>query len=182
MHLYEVTQSDSVDFTGVESPYFLLGLLSAFDNRFQAIADRLIGEISWKQFFTIICIQLCKESPTLQQLADVLGTSHQNCKQLLIKLEKKGFVSFVRDAADRRKQRIQLTEQCLAFCQQNDQRSQNLIAHMFAEIPEENLRITIRTILQMERQLGSLEAADRQSVRPSQAPHLNPTEQEHYDE
>ena len=92
MHLSEVTQSSTLDFSGIESSYFLLGLLSAFDNRFQAMADRLIGEISWKQFFTIICIQLCKESPTLQQLADVMGTSHQNCKQLLLKLEKKGFV------------------------------------------------------------------------------------------
>lgn len=158
MHLSEVTQSSTMDFSGIESSYFLLGLLSAFDNRFQAMADRLIGEISWKQFFTIICIQLCKESPTLQQLADVMGTSHQNCKQLLLKLEKKGFVALDPDPADRRKQRIRLTEHCLAFCQQNDQRSQQLMQQMFAGIPEEHLRITIRTIMQMERQLTGLAA------------------------
>ena len=101
MQLNEVIQNENVDFTDIESPYFLLGLLSAFDNRFQAIADRLIGEISWKQVFTIICIKLCKESPTLQQLADVMGTSHQNCKQLLLKLEKKGFVALETDPGDR---------------------------------------------------------------------------------
>lgn len=156
MHLSEVTQSSSMDFTGIESSYFLLGLLSAFDNRFQAMADRLIGEISWKQFFTIICIQLCKESPTLQQLADVMGTSHQNCKQLLLKLEKKGFVAFVQDPADRRKQRIHLTERCLAFCQANDENSQRIMQQMFAGIPEEHLRITIQTIMQMEQQLMTL--------------------------
>jgi DNA-binding MarR family transcriptional regulator len=100
MHLFEVPQNENVDFTGIESPYFLLGLLSAFDNRFQATADRLIGEVSWKQFFTIICINLCKEAPTLRQLAEVMGTSHQNCKQLLIKLEKKGFVALTPDPTD----------------------------------------------------------------------------------
>ena len=153
MHLYEVTQNEIVDFTGIESPYFLLGLLSAFDNRFQAIADKLIGEISWKQFFTIICINLCKESPTLQQLADVMGTSHQNCKQLLLKLEKKGFVALKTDPGDRRKQRIRLTEHCLAFCEANDENSQRIMQQMFAGIPEAHLRITIQTIMQMEKQL-----------------------------
>ncbi|MBE5794338.1 MAG: MarR family transcriptional regulator [Clostridiales bacterium] len=158
MQLNDVIQNETVDFTGIESPYFLLGLLSAFDNRFQAIADRLIGEISWKQFFTIICINLCRENPTLQQLADVMGTSHQNCKQLLLKLEKKGFVSLETDPADRRRQRIRLTEHCLAFCQQNDERSQRLMQQMFAGIPEEHLRITIQTIIQMEQQLTALAA------------------------
>lgn len=158
MQLNDVIQNDTVDFTGIESPYFLLGLLSAFDNRFQAIADRLIGEISWKQFFTIICINLCRENPTLQQLADVMGTSHQNCKQLLLKLEKKGFVSLETDPADRRRQRIRLTEACIAFCQQNDERSQRLMQQMFAGIPEEHLRITIQTIIQMEQQLTALAA------------------------
>lgn len=156
MHLNEVVQNENVDFTGIESPYFLLGLLSAFDNRFQAIADKLIGEISWKQFFTIICINLCKENPTLQQLADVIGTSHQNCKQLLLKLEKKGFVALETDPDDRRKQRIHLTEYCLAFCEANDENSQRIMQQMFAGIPEEHLRITIQTIMQMEKQLLAL--------------------------
>lgn len=159
MHLFEVTQNETVDFTGIESPYFLLGLLSAFDNRFQATADRLIGEVSWKQFFTIICINLCKEAPTLRQLAEVMGTSHQNCKQLLIKLEKKGFVALTPDPADKRKQRIALTPACLQFCRENDQRSTALMAQMFQGIPQEDILTTIRTIMQMEKQLSGLDAA-----------------------
>ena len=39
MNLKEVIRSDNVNFTGIESSYFLLGLLSAFENRFQAMAD-----------------------------------------------------------------------------------------------------------------------------------------------
>ncbi len=167
MHLDEVAQNSRVDLTGVKSPYFLLGLLSAFDNRFQATADKLIGEISWKQFFTIICINLCKENPTLKELAEIMGTSHQNCKQLLIKLEKKGFVSLTADARDRRKQRIGLTESCLRFCRQNDARSTALMQQMFSGIPEESIRTTIQTIMQMERQLkGLLPASENQEEQP----------------
>lgn len=54
MKLKEVIRHENLDFTGIESSYFLLGLLSAFDNRFQAFADKSIKEISWKQFFSTI--------------------------------------------------------------------------------------------------------------------------------
>ena len=54
MNIKEAIYSGKVDFTGIEHSYFLLGLLSAFDNRFQAIADSTMQEISWKQFFAII--------------------------------------------------------------------------------------------------------------------------------
>ena len=93
MNLKEVIRSDKVNFTGIESSYFLLGLLSAFENRFQAMADSTMKEISWKQFFAIICINLCKTPPTVKELAEIMGSSHQNVKQILLKLEKKGFVS-----------------------------------------------------------------------------------------
>lgn len=92
MNLKEVIRSDNVNFTGIESSYFLLGLLSAFENRFQAMADSTMKEISWKQFFVIICINLCKKAPTVKELAEIMGSSHQNVKQILLKLEKKGFV------------------------------------------------------------------------------------------
>ena len=95
MNIKEVINSGKVDFTGIEHSYFLLGLLSAFDNRFQAIADSTMQEISWKQFFAIICINMCKEKPTIKELAEIMGSSHQNVKQILLKLEKKGFVCIV---------------------------------------------------------------------------------------
>ena len=102
----DLIQNDNLDFSGIPSDYYLLGLLSAFDNRFQALADSTMQEISWKQFFAIICINLCKEPPTLNELSEILGSSHQNVKQILLKLEKKGFVQFKADTNDRRKQRI----------------------------------------------------------------------------
>lgn len=156
MDIKEVMQHENVDFTGIESSYFLLGLLSAFDNRFQAVADKLIGEISWKQFFAIICINLCKESPTIKELAGIMGSSHQNVKQILLKLEKKGFVDIMVDRDDRRKQRVILTPKCFEFCQQNDDKSSMAMEAMFKGISEEQLRITIRTIMQMEDNLKEI--------------------------
>ena len=153
MQISEVVENENVDFTGIDLSYFLIGLLSAFDNRFQAIADKSMKEISWKQFFAIICISLCKKSPTLNELAEVMGCSHQNVKQILLKLEKKGFVNMVVDEKDKRKQRIEITDYCREFCQKNDEGGNIIMKKMFEGISEEQLKVTIQTIMQMENNL-----------------------------
>ncbi len=150
MNIKDVIRSDKVNFTGIESSYFLLGLLSAFENRFQAIADNTMKEISWKQFFSVICINLCKTPPTVKELAEIMGSSHQNVKQILLKLEKKGFVTLTVDENDKRKQRIELTDYCREFCEKNDEMSMALMKKMFEGVSEEQLQVTIQTIIQIE--------------------------------
>lgn len=156
MNIKDVINNENVDFTGIEPSYFLLGLLSAFDNRFQAMADKTMEEISWKQFFAIICINLCRESPTVKELAEILGSSHQNVKQILLKLERKGFVKIYEDAKDRRKQRIALTDYCRDFCEKNDGKSAQIMKKMFEGVSREQLQTTIRTIIQIEDNLKAL--------------------------
>ena len=157
MNLKEVISSDKLDFTGIELSYFLLGLLSAFENRFQTVADGAIKEISWKQFFAIICINMCKNPPSINELAEIMGSSHQNIKQILLKLEKKGFVSITADETDKRKQRIELTEYCREFCERNNETSMNIMKTMFSGISEEQLQTTIKTIIQIENNLKEIE-------------------------
>ena len=156
MNIKDVINNENVDFSGIELSYFLLGLLSAFDNRFQAMADKTMGEISWKQFFAIICINLCKENPTIKELAEILGSSHQNVKQILLKLEKKGFVNIYADAEDRRKQRIELTDYCRDFCEKNDEMSTKIMTKMFEGVSPEQLQLTIHTIIQIDNNLKEI--------------------------
>ncbi len=157
MNIKGVITSNKVDFTGIESSYFLLGLLSAFDNRFQALADSMMKEVSWKQFFTIICINLCKDKPTIKELSDIMGSSHQNVKQILLKLKKKGFVNITADENDKRKQRIEITDYCRDFCNKNDEVSRNIIKKMFDGISEQQLQFTIQTIIQIEDNLKEIQ-------------------------
>ena len=149
MNIKEVINSDKVDFTGIELSYFLLGLLSAFENRFQAVADSTMKEVSWKQFFAVICVNMCKEKPTVKELAEIMGSSHQNVKQILLKLEKKGFVTIAVDENDKRKQRIELTDYCREFCEKNDEMTMNIMKKMFDGVSEEQLQTTIQTIIQI---------------------------------
>ena len=153
MHLEDAIESGLLDFSNIPPNYYLLGLLSAFENRFQAMADSMMQEISWKQFFAIICIDLCRTPPTLRELSEILGSSHQNVKQILIKLEQKGFVEFRPDEVDRRKRHIVLTDYCRKFCDRNDDMSRAFMERLFEGVSEEELVSTIQTIVKIERNL-----------------------------
>ena len=156
MDIHSLVNKETVDFTGMESRPFRLGLLSAFDNRYQACADKFFEEITRKQFFAIISINLCSGNPTINDLADVMGTSHQNVKQILLKLEKVGFVEMIRDEQDKRKQRIVLTKKCMEFCASHEEGSNQTIAKIFEGIAESDILVTIQTILSMENNLNNI--------------------------
>ena len=159
MNYDEAMNMSKVQFGQMPPQAFLLGLLSAFDNRYQAAADKFFKEITWKQFFAIICINLCKEPPTLNDLSEVMGSSHQNVKQILLKLEGKGFVSMMTDEKDKRKQRFYVTDKCRKFLEANDNQSKTssqIIAQIFEGVSEKNLAVTIETIMKMERNLEKI--------------------------
>ena len=159
MNYDEAMNMENVEFGDMPPQAFLLGLLSAFDNRYQAAADAFFKEITWKQFFAIICIGLCKEAPTINELSDVMGSSHQNVKQILLRLEKKGFIQTIADEKDKRKQRIVVTDQARAFLEENDnngQQSKYIIGRIFEGIDEKNLTTTIQTIMRMEKNLSRI--------------------------
>ena len=153
MNIEDTINSNQLNFDGIPSNYYLLGLLSAFENRFQAMADNVMKEISWKQFFAVVCINMCKEPPTLKELSDILGSSHQNVKQILLKLESKEFIEFQADPADKRKQRIVLTKKCMKFCEKNNEMSMKIMMKMFEGIPEKDIQMTIKTITRIEKNL-----------------------------
>lgn len=159
MNYDEKMNMNNVEFGDMPPQAFLLGLLSAFDNRYHAAADAFFKEITWKQFFAVICINLCKEPPTINELSDVMGSSHQNVKQILLKLEKKGFIAFIADDKDKRKQRILVTDRCRDFLEENDnngKQSQYIIGRIFDGVSEKDLNSTIKTIMRMERNLSGL--------------------------
>lgn len=150
MNYNELTGNTTVAFEDMPPGMFLLGLLSSFDNRYQACADSFFKEITWKQFFAIICINVCGGNPTINQLSEVMGSSHQNVKQILLKLEKKGFVKMISDEQDKRKQRIQITASCEEFCNSRDEECQRKLEHLFTGISDEEFFTAIRVIGQMD--------------------------------
>lgn len=148
---------EGVSFEGMPYSYFLIELLNEFNNRFQAAADAFFKEISWKQCFLLTCITFFKEPPVIKQLAELTGCSHQNTKQLLIKLEKGGYVRLLQDKADKRKQRVVLTEQAREFQKENDKESAELMTQLFSGVNASELKTTMETIIKLHVNLKAIE-------------------------
>ena len=140
----------------LDAPYFLIGLINRFNNSFQAAADAMFDELSWKQIFFMNCIALFEETPTIKDLSELLGCSHQNSRQILTKLEKQGFVTVRQDEEDKRKQRITLTEKAVQFRQEYDEPSEAAMQSLFCNVSKEELMTTINVFTKLNQNVDEL--------------------------
>lgn len=140
-------------FDGMENPFFLIGLLSVIANRLQTAGDSFFKEISWKQCFVLICVRLFPQPPSLKELARAFGTSHQNVKQLLLKLERGDFVRLAADPRDKRKQRVLLTDKADAFDEKYNLPSKEFVSRLFRNIDPGDLAITVAVLTRLEHNL-----------------------------
>ena len=84
------------DLRDIEDRYYLFGMLTAFANRMQTVGDNVFEEITWKQWFALLSASILQPNPSVSQVADFVGTSHQNMKQLLLRLQATGLVRLER--------------------------------------------------------------------------------------
>lgn len=136
--------------------YGLFGLLFAFMNRLQATGDSFYEEITCKQFFLMACMNLFPdEAPTANQLAQVMGCSRQNVKEVLNSLCKKNLVFLQQDEKDKRKQRIYLTEKASLMSEKYAQKEQAFMSLLYNGISDDEIRAVYKIISKMEDNLKS---------------------------
>lgn len=145
-----------LDFKGIDDAHFFIGQITAFSNRLQAKGDSFFEKISWKQCFLLICIKMFDVPPTIKELSDTVGSSHQNVKQMLLKIEKAGFVDFVPDEVDKRKQRIVVTKKAAEFDDFYAEPSNLFIKQLYRNVDMDKLKITIETLMQLDENLKEM--------------------------
>ncbi|MDW7675780.1 MAG: winged helix DNA-binding protein, partial [Bacillota bacterium] len=79
------------------------------------------------------------EPPTLTEVAQAMGSSHQNVKQIALKLHQKGFLEMVKDEKDRRATRLRLTEKCYAFWQNRENEDLRFFNMLYEDFSETEL-------------------------------------------
>lgn len=110
-------------------------------NRLQAIMDKGLEEITAKQWLALTMIDAFEEAPTLKEMANLAGVTHQNMKQIVNKLEEKGFVEIVQDEKDRRAIRIKKTEKAIKVRDRDTKRNWNFVFDMFSCLDEEEMKV-----------------------------------------
>lgn len=142
---------------GYDNQHILFGSFFSFSNRLQAAGDSFYDEITVKQFFLLICLGLFEEdAPTLNELAQVMGSSHQNVKQIALKLEKIGFVSLIKDKVDKRKLRVVRTNKLAEFGEKYSGKDTIFMENLFSGVSDDDVVVTLKTILKLEANLEAM--------------------------
>ena len=143
------------DVLSAMSPQFgLFGLLFAFMNRLQTVGDSFYDEITCKQFFLLACLNLyIDEEPTANELAETMGCTRQNVKQLLDSLCKKEILVLIQDKNDKRKQRIHRTKKCERLAANYTQKEQEFMQLLYTGVSENEILSVFKTITKMENNL-----------------------------
>lgn len=143
-----------------QDPYLLFGLLFMSNNRLQALGDAFYEEITTKQWFVLAMLDVFgQQAPTIGQLAEQMGSSHQNVKQLVDKLVRKGYLTLQRDIADRRKMRVYPTPSYFALCRKYQHKQEVFMQSLFAGIDPQALHSAVQVLLQLQENMTQLGAA-----------------------
>lgn len=120
---------------------YIFGEIFLISNKLQTIGDEFLGEVTTKQWFLIVIIgEFFKDSdPSLSELADKMGTSRQNIKQLALKLEKKGFIEINKDKNDSRILRLRITDSCKQYWANRSSKDEDFIEFIFKGMEVEEL-------------------------------------------
>lgn len=132
-----------------EQHYFLLASLGAFANQFETEIGKCLVEITWKQYCFLNEIRRFDHAPSIAELAESLGTSHQNTKEILLKLKQKNLVILTYEDNNKKRQRIKLTEICNESFKVFDEKVTGLINNALQGISPEQVQATLDTINQI---------------------------------
>ena len=142
---------------------FIFGGVQVVANQMDTLLERELKEynLTTNQWLLTIVVQnIFDHDPTLKEVAKSMGSSHQNVKQVALKLEQKGFVVMEKDPHDARITRIKLTDAVDSFGTESQQKSEIFTEKLFDGISDEELAMT-RSVI--EKLLANLEKMDQES-------------------
>lgn len=119
--------------------YLMLRMLVGFGNKLGTIDRMTFRELTGRQCTLIASIGTFDEPPTLGQLAECEGSSHQNIKQMALKLQEKGYVKLLSDSSDARKIRVTATKKGHGFCKKHHEKEQRFLEILFDGIGDKEV-------------------------------------------
>lgn len=152
---------DNID--SIPDQKFIFGGVQVVANQMDTMLERELKEhnLTTKQWLLTIVVQnIFDHDPTIKEVAKGMGSSHQNVKQVALKLEQKGFVVMEKDSHDARITRIKLTAAVDSFGQESQKKSEIFTEKLFHGITAEELAMTRSALKKM---LTNLEQMDQES-------------------
>lgn len=142
-------------FQGVSEELMIYGMLFSLTNRIQTYGDTQFKDITMKQLFMMIALDMFGEhSPTLKEMGDLIGCSYQNIKRMALHLEKVGYLSIEHDSTDKRKLKLIATKKFAQLSAHKKDEANRFVQQLYHGIKKEQLKITMQTLIQMDKNIG----------------------------
>lgn len=142
----------------------IFGLLLIISNKMNTLLEREFKEfdVTTKQWFLSETINsLFASPPTLKEVANAMGSSHQNVKQVAVKLQQKGLLLLEKDKKDARVTRLRMTDQSDGFWKRTDPKGEIFREKMFKEIDTKDIS---QTRYSLEKILSNLAEIENESI------------------
>ncbi len=136
--------------------YAIYGMLFSLSNRIQTIGDKEFSDITMKQHFLMVALELFKEPPTLKQMGELIGCSYQNVKRMAKQLEKSGYLFIQQDKADKRKLLLVSTGKINQTAKESSEATLKFMKALYQDISRDHLKITLDTLKKMDQNIGGL--------------------------
>ncbi len=145
---------------------FVFGSVQIVANKMNTLLERELKEydITSKQWFlTVVIENSFDKPPTIKEAAKAMGSSHQNVKQVALKLEQKGLVSLEKDKRDARVTRIRLTEQSYKFSESMQAKAVIFTGNLFFGIDEDEMSKARTVLYKMMTNLAQMELGEQEN-------------------
>lgn len=132
----------------------IFGMMFLLAQRWQNLGDQELASIgvTTKQWLLLVTLHVFfKNPPTLNQLAEAMGSSRQNVKQLASNLQKSGFLEIFKDTGDKRILRFRLTQKNADVWGSRAEQDEAYINSLFEDVSQQDILITRTTIEKLVR-------------------------------
>lgn len=105
-----------------EKEEFVIGSISLLSNKIALLGDAIFPDITFKQWFLLMMIsKMERQDKNLNSIAEVVGTTRQNVKKMLVHLQSKGYVTIEKSKNDARALNVELTEKTYQYFDENNE-------------------------------------------------------------
>jgi len=139
---------------------YLFGVIFIVANRVDTMLEREFKQfgITTKQWFlSVIIDKLFDKPPTMKEVAKEMGSSHQNVKQVALKLEQKGLLILQKDKKDARVTRLKLSENSYDFWTKISGEGTSFTQALFKNIEEDELKVARRVMQKMQLNINEMD-------------------------
>jgi len=137
---------------------YVFGSIFTLSNKLQILGDKFDENLTIKQWLLLAGIDNSgSNSPTISEVATIIGSSRQNAKKMVSILEKQQFLIVRKDDEDARILRIILTEKCKDYFKEREKRELEFLERLYNGFDSTLINNLCKGISKLEKNIMEME-------------------------